>query len=161
MACWLSALFPPFDFALIGDPSIARALQIIQNASAHKPLRFRPRARLGCGQGRLTPHLERTGTAVTQIEVIRRVSRAQKGDTPAPPSAIEDFVNELKGCGSDALAAVMGAANDALGYLLAFPRFGTDCFIWAVTFVRDLPALGKNVFNGNQKTLDELTSLCE
>ncbi len=55
----------------------------------------------------------------------------------------------------------MGAANDALGYLLALPRFGTDCFVWAVTFARDLPALGKNVFNGNQKTLDELTSLCE
>lgn len=70
-------------------------------------------------------------------------------------------MNELKGCGSDALGAVMGAANDALGYILAFPRFGTDCFVWAVTFVRDLPALGKNVFNGNQKTLDELTSLCE
>jgi hypothetical protein len=85
---------------------------------------------------------------------------AKKGDAAPAPSAIEDLVNELKGCGTDVLAALMGAANDAFGYLIALPRFGTDCFVWAVTFVRDLPALGKNVFNGNQKTLDELTSLC-
>lgn len=85
---------------------------------------------------------------------------AQKGDAPLPPSAMEDFVNDLKGCGTDALAAVMGAATDAIGYLFALPRFSTDLFVWAVQFVRDLPGLANNVFNGNQKTLDELAGFC-
>ena len=87
-------------------------------------------------------------------------SRAQKGDAPPPPSGMEEFINELKGCGSDLLAALLGAATDVMGYLCALPRFATDLLVWCIQFVRDLPALGTNVFNGNQKTLDQLASFC-
>ena len=58
------------------------------------------------------------------------------------------------------LAAVMGAATDVMGYVLALPRFATDLLVWGIQFLRDFPGLAKNVFNGNQKTLDELASFC-
>ena len=88
--------------------------------------------------------------------IIAGVANAKTAAAAPDPS----FVDELKDCVLDVVNALLGGASDVVGYLLGLPRFSADLAVWAIEFVRGLPALGKAVFDGDAATLDSLAGFC-
>ena len=88
--------------------------------------------------------------------IIAGVANAKTAAAAPDPS----IVDELKDCVLDVVNALLGGASDVVGYTLALPRFSADLAVWAIEFVRGLPALGKAVFDGDAATLDSLAGFC-
>lgn len=88
--------------------------------------------------------------------IIAGVANAKTAAAAPDPS----IVDELKDCVLDVVNALLGGASDVVGYLLGLPRFSADLAVWAIEFVRGLPALGKAVFDGDAATLDSLAGFC-
>ena len=87
--------------------------------------------------------------------IIAGVANAKTAAAAPDPS----FVDELKDCVLDVVNALLGGASDVVA-TSRLPRFSADLAVWAIEFVRGLPALGKAVFDGDAATLDSLAGFC-
>ena len=81
----------------------------------------------------------------------------QVEDAPPEGNAIVDHVMGLV---NDMMGATLAAAKDAGGLVLGAPRFGVDVYVYVVGLARSMPALFVNIYNGDGKTLDDLTAFC-
>ena len=76
--------------------------------------------------------------------IIAGVANAKTAAAAPDPS----IVDELKDCVLDVVNALLGGASDVVGYLLGLPRFSADLAVWAIEFVRGLPALRPRLCGG-------------
>ncbi len=70
---------------------------------------------------------------------------------PEPEPSIADVVMGLV---MDVVNSSVDAGKDALGYVIAAPRFLVDCYTWSLGVVRSLPGLATSMYSGDKATLD-------
>ncbi len=79
------------------------------------------------------------------------------GESPAAGgNPLDIIINPVKAI----LESAQGAGMDIVGYFLGLPAFAGGIVVWAIEFVRGLPALFMAVWNGDKGTQDKLAGFC-
>jgi len=96
--------------------------------------------------------------SIVMLSVATLVDAKKAAATEEPDS--NAVVEYFMGIFNAVFGATLGAAQDCLDLIIAAPPFVASVYVHVVDFARSSPALVKNVYNGDAKTLDDLTDFC-
>lgn len=91
------------------------------------------------------------------VSFVVQAAAKKAVEAPPPSNPVVDYVMGIVTPTSD---AAIGLASDFVGLVLAAPNFGVDVFVYCVGLARQAPDVVKNVYNGDDATLDKMTSFC-